>query len=115
MNAATVASAALSAVAFVLAISPVYAGEPTEVDLLLSAYRQPGGPCDAGWREEFRVAQGHLPEDRDCLDRGWSLRFVHIHGRLPADADWQRHYYLLNPPPPPGIPDPDDVEDAEDG
>ncbi len=114
MNAATAASAAVAVLALVLGISPVQAGEPTEVDLLLSAYRRPGGPCDAGWREAFRAAQGRLPDDRDCLDRGWSLRFVQIRGRLPEDADWHRHYYLLNPPPPPGIPDPDDVEDAED-
>ena len=115
MNAATAAAGAATAVlALLLAISPVQAGEPTEVDLLLNAYRQPGGPCHAGWREEFRAVQGRPPDDRDCLDRGWSLRFLQLYGRLPGDADWRRHYYLLNPPPPPGIPDPDDVEDAED-
>ncbi len=85
----------------------------TETEVSLVLWRQPGGPCDATWREEFRAAQRRDPEDQDCLDRVWSLNFWLNRGRVPVVADWQRRFYLVNPPP--RVPDdPDEVDDEFD-
>lgn len=85
----------------------------TEIEVSLVLWRQPGGPCDATWREEFRAAQRRDPEDQDCLDRVWSLNFWRNRGRQPTDADWQRYYYLVNPAPL-ALEDPDQVDDEFD-
>lgn len=88
-----------AALALPVAPAPARADDGlTGVDIALQAYRQPGGPCDATWREEFRAGQGRSPGDEECLDRVWSLRFMQVRGRPPTLGDWERHFFLKNPP-----------------
>lgn len=92
-------SLALPIIALIALPPPALADEPepNEIEVSLGVYRQPGGPCDLNWRQEFRNAQGREARDEDCLDRVWSLRFLEARGYPPGPGDWERRFWKADP------------------